>query len=457
MVVDSSGLQAYALRVASLERLELRIERKYYPLRNLSPVALVAVWSEGEVYYHQISRSLGEKSSQRWLPIKALPRQRYETHASLILPTMDGREPGCLWHRLCMDARRPSETELHVETRAADEIADLDWAPWQRQPSPYHRPTAEIPYGSLWSETDLTDPCTGVWELLFQQVEGRYLQIRLTLVGNGRYTPLVRSLRAHYPRFSYLQQYLPKVYQQDSNSLSFLDRFLANPEGIFTTLEGQIAQAQTLFDVQTAPSDALEWLASWFGLALEPGWSDYQRRLLIAQAPYFFQRRGTQVGLLQAILLTLYPELGPQIFQDDVAQRNPTVRVRIVERFLTRTQPGVAAGDATDLKLTLTRDVQADAKARAHQFIVMVPTDLSDNTQRLLERIVELAKPAHTAFTIKQYWALFRVGEVRLGLDTLLGPGGQFETFRLGESALAEAALGAAFPYTLTNRTVISR
>jgi phage tail-like protein len=290
---------------------------------------------------------------------------------------------------------------------------------------------------------------------LFQQVQGRYLQIRLTLKGDRRTTPAIRALRVHYPRFSYLREYLPDVYQQDPTSMSFLDRFLANPEGILTTLEGLIAQVQTLFDVRTVPPDAVEWLASWLGLALEPIWSDYQRRLLIAQAPYFFQRRGTQLGLLQAILLTLYPNLGPRIFQDDITQLCPTVR--IVERFLTRTQPGVAAGDPTETTLTTTNNVKRDAQMRAHRFTVMLPTTIDASTQGLVERIIALEKPAHTAFTVKQYWALFRVGEVRLGFDTVLGQGSQFETFRLGRSALAEAALSDAFPYTLTNRTVISR
>jgi phage tail-like protein len=443
--VNVLGNQAFALRVTSLAPLTLRLERDYYPLRHFSPVSLIAVGDSGKIYYQQQG-----SAGPQWLPLTALPRRRYETEASLTLPVLDGREPNCLWHRLCVDACLPPETALQVETRAADQEADLASQPWQRQPLFYRRPTAEVPYSSLWSPAELTDPHTATWELLFQAMQGRYLQLRLTLVGNGRSTPLVRALRAHYPRFSYLREYLPRVYQQDAASLSFLDRFLANPEGIFTLVEGLMAQVQTLMDVRTVPTEALDWLASWVGLALDPAWSPYQRRLLIAQAPYFFQRRGTPVGLLQAILLTLYPDFGPRIFRDDAAELCPTVR--IVEQFLTRTVGGVAAGDPTDSSSPASGPAQA-----AHRFIVLVPTTLTATTQSLVERIVTLEKPAHTAFTLKPYWALFRVGEVRLGLDTVLGQGGQFDAFRLGQSALAEAALGEAFPYTLTNRTVIAR
>jgi phage tail-like protein len=343
-----------------------------------------------------------------------------------------------------------------VATRAADTEADLAWAAWQAQPPLYQRGGgSEIPYSDLWGAEARATADTGTWELLLQAARGRYLQIRLTLRGNGRSTPLLRALRAHYPRYSYLREYLPAVYQQDAGSQQFVENFLANPEGIFTTVEGLIAQVQTLMDVRTVPAEAVTWLASWLGLALEPGWSDYQRRLLLAHAPAFFQRRGTLPGLLQAILLTVYPQLGPDIFRDDVDLRCTTIR--IVERFLTRTQPAVSAGDPTEPAPTGGDDVVAEAAARAHRFTVMLPTEIDSSTQRLVERIVALEKPAHTSFTVKQYWALFRVGEVRLGLDTVLGRGGRFETFRLGETALAEGTLGAAFPYSLTTRTVIAR
>ncbi len=473
-ITEIAGNQAFVLRVLSLSPLALRIERRYYPLRNFGTVSLIAAWAAGEVFYQQPGEQTGT-SRPRWLPIKALPQQRYETTATLSPQfwdgdagqPWDGKEPNCLWHRLCLDACIPPETQVQVETRVAERPEDLLWAAWQVQPPLYRRPAAEVPYSSLWSPAELTDAHTGTWELLLQEMQGRYLEIRLTLQGNGRSTPLIRALRLHYPRFSYLREYLPQVYQQDATSLSFLDRFLANPEGIFTVLEGLIAQVQTLLDVRTVPTDALEWLASWIGLALDPGWSDYQRRLLIAQAPYFFQRRGTTAGLLQAILLTVYPQFGARIFQDDVAALCPTIR--IVEQFLTRTLSSVAVGDptaptelldssdSTEPSQSTSRSLQTAAKNRAHRFIVMVPTTLTATTQTLVEQIVTLEKPAHTAFTLKQYWALFRVGEVRLGLDTVLGRGGQFESFRLGQSALAEASLSDAFPYTLTSRTVISR
>jgi phage tail-like protein len=456
-IADVEGNQAYALRVTSLSpHLGLSLQRHYYPMRYFSGVAIVSDWGAAQVYYHQ-----RQNSAQRWLSLAALPRRQYQLYAQLLTsPTpnkglLDGRDPGCVWHRLCLDACIPPETRLTVDTRAAETPEALAQQPWRSQPTAYLRPTGcEVPYTRLWNDTELMQPHTGTWELLLQKTQGRYLQIRLTLQGDGRHTPRVRAMRVHYPRFSYLKQYLPAVYQQEPVSMQMVENFLANPEGLFTTLEGLIAQAQTLLDVRTVPPEAVDWLGSWLGLAMEPAWSDYQRRLLIAHAPYFFQRRGTLAGVMQAVLLTAYPNLGLEIFRDDNHERYPTVR--IIERFRTRTHPGVALGDPTEQSVATTGNVQTDAQARAHRFTVMVPTTLEAETLRLLERIVELEKPAHTWFDIKRYWALFRVGEVRLGLDTVLGQGARFEPFQLGQTALAAGALGATFPYTLTTRTVIA-
>jgi phage tail-like protein len=463
-IVDPAGKQAYELIVKSLPhpnnpKLDLKIRLRqaaYYPLRYFASTKLVA--NNGKVSYLQ-----KDQNGTRWPTLRPLPKQRYQQRAEIVLPDtnsgLDGRDPGCVWHRLCLDASIPPGTSITVETRTTDETHTAEspqqWQAWQPQPTLYQRPLgAEIPFTSLWNAQELESSHTGTWELLFQQTKGRFLQIRLTLEGNSLCTPRIRALRVHYPRFSYLKKYLPVVYQQDQDSMQFLENFLANPEGMFTTIEGMIAQMQYLLDVKTAPNDALDWLASWLGLLLQPAWTDYQRRLLIAHTPYFFQRRGTLPGIMQAVLLAVYPELGPQIFQDKSLNQLAST-VRIVEHFLTRNQPGVAIGDPTVQELSVSGNVQEDAKVRAHRFTVMIPAGVSEEMLGLVERIVELEKPAHTAFTVKQYWALFRVGEARLEIDTVLGPGSQFETFRLGQTELSTGTLGAIFPYSLTSRTVI--
>src|SRR5262249_23749596 len=136
----------------------------------------------------------------------------------------------------------------------------------------------------------------GTWELLFQRAHGRWLELRLHLSGDGRSSPHLHSLRATYPRFSYLGHYLPKLYREDDASASFLDRYLANVEGIDTQLEDLIASAQVLLDPRCAPAETLDWLATFFDVTLDPIWSEQRRRTFLAGAVEFFRWRGTAHG-----------------------------------------------------------------------------------------------------------------------------------------------------------------
>ena len=67
----------------------------------------------------------------------------------------------------------------------------------------------------------------------------------------------------------------------------------------------------------------------------------------------------------------------------------------------------------------------------AHRFSVLLPVAAGEATdsasleqrRRLAMRIVALEKPAHTIFDVRFYFAMNRIGEARLGLDTTLGAG----------------------------------
>jgi phage tail-like protein len=278
----------------------------------------------------------------RWIPLVEQPRQRFEPEAVIFTGIMDGGNPGCVWHRLMLDASIPAETGVQVWSAAADDAAALNAPPgWNAEPAPYPRGDgSEIPGES----TDLIGAYR-TWELLFQKPTGRYLRLRLAITGNGRATPRLRALRAYYPRFSYLERYLPAVYREDDVSASFLDRFLANTEGVATTIEGRIATAQLLFDPRTSPTGALDWLASWFGVVLDPAWGELKRRLLLSHAMDLFQWRGTVRGLHAALALVLEDHPDPSIFSDTpglCAQRT-----RIVELYQTKLTPAIALGDPT--------------------------------------------------------------------------------------------------------------
>ncbi len=615
-IVAQDGRQTYSFQLLRglHNTLALEAEGGYYPMRLFGGKGLLI--SGDQPYYD---------THGTWVPLVRQPRPRYLAEAIFYTPAppyppapvfdgsilgtspsdrlaFDGHVPGCVWHRLLIDGCFPPDSAIQVWSRATDAEADLPIIAWQREPDPIRRASgSEQPFAPASDGKD-----AGTCELLFQQARGRYLQLKIALQGNGRTTPHLHALRAYYPRFSYLDHYLPAIYRDDPPSASFLDRFLANIEGFYTGIEGQIAAVQMLFDVRSAPPEYLDWLAGWFGVVLDPHWEDARRRLFLSHAPQLFSKRGTLPGLLRILRLATDPNPDESLFDEGLDAQllvggSLLGTIRIVERFRTRLAPGVVWGDPTaaespawisadttwttaqgpgllnarwqawlaqqygsDLTLNQawgTPDVRlatldlpttqpdnpataadwrrflltglglvyapvtaADAPlyrdflARrygyidalnaayrrvgaqaygsfaqvalpgrlpagnpelddwiqfasvvvamhdsAHRFTVLVPTTVGDGLgdggplAERLRRVIELEKPSHTIYELKEYWALFRVGEARLGFDSRVDQGSRLLPTVLDQSYLAGSYLDFGGPSSQAERFVLSR
>jgi phage tail-like protein len=558
-VVSRDGNQAHALTITTDgSTVTLTLVPQYFPMRLFGGKGLVA--AGGDAYYD---------FNRTWIPLITQSRPRYGVEGSVVITNLDGHEPDCVWHRVLIDGSIPSDASVECWSRAANSANELATAPWQPEPRPYLRSRSELPFAP-----PVSGDGAGTWELLLQHARGQWLDLRLSLTGKGRSTPRFRSVRVYYPRFSYLQ-YLPAVYREDVDSAGFLDRFLANVEGTLTSIEDRIAASQALIDVRSAPPEALEWLASWVGLALDSTWDDRKRRLLLQHAPIVFARRGTIDGLRTALALSLFDCATPELFTDTGSRRSPAAAIRIVEQFRTRRVPAVVSGDPT--QLTGIREVSPEARwtpkagrdaldaawgevfplvppaerdraqawralamqtlgfvpavadagagrwrqflagryhgvssynevygatgharirsfdditppatlppdgaplldwyefetrvlamtARAHQFLVLLPVSPDAQAdapehQRALEiarRVTAIEKPAHTTFDVRFYWALFRVGEVRLGLDTLIARRPSLlSPFVLDRAHLAESYLAPSHPQDVRDRSLV--
>jgi len=331
----------FALR-ASENELIIVLQPKLLPMREYSGKALIA--SADTAFYD---------FTERWLPLTEQPRSRYQSEAQIEGIIKDGAEPDCVWHRIIMDACIPRGTKIVVESRAANTPQSLQELPWQLEPEAHLRSEgSELPLHQPFADSETQPEYMGSWDLLLQNAVGRYIELRLSLLGNGRSTPRIRALRIYYPRFSYLDRYLPAIYRQDLMSASFLDRFLANIEGLFTSLEDRIANAQILFDTRTTPAEFLDWLGAWIGAFMDPAWDDNRKRLFIDNAILLFRWRGTPLGLWAMIKLTISECPDSSIFEP-LKQVSPLYEgalsgrdVRIVENYLTRGFPGIFLGDA---------------------------------------------------------------------------------------------------------------
>lgn len=273
MADDGNQAFVFSLREEN-EALTLELLPRHLPVRGFTGKALLS--SRDQVLYD---------FDERWLPLTEQPRRSYPTAASLNGLVFDGKQPDCPWHRLILDACIGPGDAIVIESRAANERDLLAETPWVGEPTLYLRADgSEPPYHRPFANGESKPPGEGSWELLFQNAIGQYLELRLHFRGTGRTAARVQALRVWYPRFSYLREYLPAVYRDSPPSASILDRFLANPEGLFTPLEGAIADSQNLFDTRTAPSEYLDWLAAWLGDLLEPDWDDARRRLFLSHA-----------------------------------------------------------------------------------------------------------------------------------------------------------------------------
>jgi phage tail-like protein len=341
-VAGTDGDQAFAFAIAvDSGSLSLIPVAEVYPMRLFGGRGLIA----GPGCQPQYD------SGDLWVPLAPLRAARFAQSGAFVIERLDGKDSDCVWHRLMIDAALPPGCDISVRSRASNDAAQLAFAEWQVEPRPRRRPTGtEI----AWAQ-DLRRTGIETFELLFQRARGRYLQLEITLRGTGRCSPRLRAIRAWYPRFSYLERYLPAVYREHAESASFLDRFLANTEGFFTDIEGRVAGAQALLDYRTAPPDTLEWLASWFHVALDPAWDEPRRRLFIRHAAEFFEWRGTVPGLRMALRLATERCADDSTF---APQARRSEGIRIIERFRSRPLPGMAftqMNEADGLPLRVTK------------------------------------------------------------------------------------------------------
>ncbi|WP_019503911.1 phage tail protein [Pleurocapsa sp. PCC 7319] len=272
----------------------------------------------------------GEKQFLR-TPLQKLPRGEFTSQV------LDSTKLGQCWHKIVLDAEIPDNTQIKVYYASSDELtSDRSWS----------------------------EPIINPQDALFREATGRYLYLKIELIGNDWHTPTIRSLRVYFPRLSYLR-YLPAVYQEDETSRDFLERFLSIFETYFNNIETQIDQVGRYFDAEVVPSNFLPWLASWMAIAVDENWTDSQLRQLIQKAPYLYRQRGTREGIAATVeILTGSPPLIVESFQqtdrEESNQNNPF-------RF----------------------------------WVLLAPADLDNKGLQSIQRQIEAEKPAHTEAVLK--------------------------------------------------------
>lgn len=158
---------------------------------------------------------------------------------------------------------------------------------------------------------------------------------------------------------SYLVQYLPEIYQQEA----FLGRFLRIFEDVLAPIERMLDSMHGYFDPSTTPPEVLEWLATWLGISTDERWPLARRRMFVRRANQMFQLRGTKKGLSIAV------------------------------EALTGNVPSIVQPTVAELSADPTRQFSFRITVEAS------PGEVID--QQALEQLIELEKPAFTAYALE--------------------------------------------------------
>jgi phage tail-like protein len=349
--------------------------------------------------------------------------------------------------------------------------SDTPRAAWLREPS-------EVPQGGSLLGCERSKDETGLFTALIQRAGltvrallGRRLWVTVEMFGDGRASPELVALRTYAGRVSYRDRHLPALYREQTfgpeadmpgqaTGADFLERFIDLFEGLFTGIEDRVSRAYQLTDAFGAPADALPWLASWIGLALEPSVPPRRARWMIANAPQLSRRHGTLEGFKLALDIATEGAVarGRIVVVEDYRLRR-TMATILGARLEDQDDPLTAGlarsgnsvvGDSLFLGeehvktfLALFRGLQVDPKAGnavqrrqrdereaaqhalydglAYRVTVLIHEAAADDEQRMVRRLAESYAPAHVMVRVAaaRYPFLAAVASL-VGADTYL-------------------------------------
>ncbi|HIV69420.1 MAG TPA: hypothetical protein H9903_00670 [Candidatus Aquabacterium excrementipullorum] len=388
-------------------------------------------------------------------------RAHYKPRGVLMGHALDSGQDQTTWGRVLIEACLPPGTQLRLWTFTRDDIDHDD--PWPRTP-PAGQPLSDIalpgetplPSSYTWLQQtgepsrlyrdDSQRPLTravaegfALYEAPVLAPPGRFLWLVFELTGTRGKSPRLRSARVDYPGHNLLRQ-LPRTLWREPAARDFLYRFLMPMAAMLDEWDGVSNQRHRLLDGRVAPGEALPWLASFIGLCMDPCWPEPVQRAMVREAAPLFRTRGTVASLRRMIeILTDGAEViilehfrlrgGGVAGNPDVNQSQAVLGVGF--------RVGGLIGEPESKPMADAGPVDFDS--HAHRFTVTVVAALSDAQLACVRRLIEVHKPAHTAFELCTARSGIRVGlGSQVGLGTVVGASGGFRPAVVGPVALGQ-------------------
>ena len=247
-----------------------------------------------------------------------LPQARYRQRGKATLnEKLDSGSPDTLWHKIYLEACIPPGCELEIAVKPFEDYAQPG-SDWQRQAAPLWLARAsELPFYQ--GRFESKPGHQGLFEILLQredgevrEIRGRYLQIAVSMKGDGRHSPAIHAMRVYYPRHCWQQAYLPQHFHQQQrpdpdqrdmpgNGADLRGRMLAVAESLLTPIEDQVGAAETWAFPEACPSDHLPRLAASLGTELPRHWPEARQRRWLANRGALSEQHGTLRGLCLAL------------------------------------------------------------------------------------------------------------------------------------------------------------
>lgn len=483
----------------------------FYPLTD--PAGAPLTLDRARPLFRGPSGEVGYATSAGPRALVPLSKRSMPLTGTATARVLDSHAAGTPWHRVYVEAKVPEGTGVRLWLAATDGPVtpdDQDFFPhdigFVPEPAPgldeevpraaFVYLPSELPFEKGFLGCAPEAPHTGLFTVLVQRagravrvLAGRRLHVRVQLFGSGTRTPEIAAIRIYGPRFSYVDEYLPELYAETTfgpdgdaagraTGPDFLGRLLAIVESELTPMEDRVAAAHLLTDPRKTPDEALAWLASWVGLALDPAFGPDQRRALLQAAPDLARRHGTLVGLGLALDAVTGGDVaaGKIVIVEDYRMRRvfATILGAHLEDEDDPLLPGglivsgnsyvgdtLFLGEGTAQELTelaaLYRATPEDEAAEeeldadridpldpfyerfAHRVTVLVHDAMTAQKRGWIERAIALEAPAHVEVRVAPARWPFLTGIASLvGIDSYLGPKRGLATFRLDLSALGE-------------------
>ena len=347
--------------------------------------------------------------------ISVIPRTRnYEAQGTYTSKRLDSLKPSQRWHKLVVDSEIPTNSSIKLSYYISDRDSFPTDDQWRSVPPNPVDVLINTPLDSN-GGSEGGNEGNGISSL----GNGRYLWFKIVMSnnrGNMNQTPRVKSIKAYYPRLSYLR-YLPVTFQTDESSAKFLERFLSLFETFFMDVEDKIFSFTRYIDPRSAPNNFLPWLASWLAIGIDEAWPNDFIRRLIEQAPDIYKKRGTRGGIEKIITTYLDADASNIIifesFQfDSVSHSNADYDY--MGRFFCNNNP--------------------------YAFCVLINSSIVDEYKlNVIRRIVENEKPTHTYGYVDVYEPWFYLGiNSFLGINTRLTSDYKHQGFILGKSVIGK-------------------